>query len=116
MEVVQTSQSGVPLLRVIGEVDHFTAPALNAAAQSALATESSHLLLDLGECPYLDSGGIGVILTLLKAVRGKGWLGAIGCSHHLLRLLEIAGLTIDPAFRTFSSFEEASAFLADERI
>ena len=112
MEIIKTSLSGVPLLRVVGDVDHFTSLALDDAVQDALGLDGSHLLLDLTECPYLDSGGLGVILTALRKLRAKGWLGVIGCSPDLLRLFTISGLTTDPEFRVFASPDEASAAFA----
>ena len=111
MEIIKTTLLDVPLLRVVGEVDHFSSLALDDAFQDALRSGGSYVLLDLTECPYLDSGGLGVILTVLRKVRAKGWVGSIGCSPDLLRLFTIAGLTADREFRVFTSVSEASAAL-----
>lgn len=40
MEVLESSLSGVPLLQVVGDVDHYTSRALDAAAQEALTHDS----------------------------------------------------------------------------
>ena len=114
MEIIEISLSGVPLMRVVGEVDHFTSLALDDAVDDALSLDGSHLLLDLTECPYLDSGGLGVILTALRKVRAKGWLGVIGCRADLLRLFTISGLAAEPEFRVFASLDEASAAVAED--
>ena len=111
MEITKTSLLGVPFLQVVGDIDHFSSLALDDAFQDALSSGASHILLDLTECPYLDSGGLGVILTVLRKVRAKGWLGCVGCSTDLLRLFTIAGLTADREFRVFASLAEASAAL-----
>jgi anti-sigma B factor antagonist len=113
MDVIETSLCGVPLLRVVGDVDHFTSLALDDAVQDSLSLDGLRLLLDLSECPYLDSGGLGVILTTLRKVRGQGWLGVIGPNRDLSRLFVISGLTADSDFRVFASSQEASAALAD---
>ena len=74
MEVVQASLSGVPLLRVVGDIDHSTSAAFDAAVKKSLALDHGRLLLDLAACPYIDSGGLAVILGAVKAVRGAvGW-------------------------------------------
>ncbi len=112
MEIIETSLSGVPLLRVAGDIDHFTSLALDDAVQDALTLHGSHLLLDLSECPYLDSGGLGVILTALRKLRAKGWLGVIGGSPDLLRLFTISGLATEPEFRVFATLPAASAAVA----
>lgn len=111
MEIIQISLSDVPMLRVVGDIDHFSSLALDDALQDALSLGGSHVLLDLTDCPYLDSGGLGVIFTVLRKLRSKGWLGCIGCSPDLLRLFTIAGLTPDREFRVFASLREASSAL-----
>ncbi len=113
MEVFQASLSGIPLFRIVGDVDHFTAPALEAAAREALALDSGRLLFDLTAVRYLDSGGAGVFLTLDKDMQARGWLGVIGANGNLLRIFEIVGLTSRPSFRIFASTEDASEALRD---
>ncbi len=112
MEVIVTSLCGVSLLRITGEVDHSTSPTLDEAAQKAHRLDSSRLLLDLTDCAYFDSGGLAVILSILRNMRPKGWLGVIGANANLLRLFEITGLTVDPCFHLFPSWEDTSAALA----
>jgi anti-anti-sigma regulatory factor len=60
MEVLKTALFGVPVLEVIADVDHLTAPTLEDIVQQALALGSACLLLDLSACPYLDSGALEV--------------------------------------------------------
>ena len=111
MEVHQSSLSGVPLLLVTGDVDHSNSSALEQAVREAAAVDSGRLLVDLSECPYLDSGGLSVFLFAVRDMREKGWLGVIGPNPNLARLFEIVGLSADPNFRIFSTREDASASL-----
>ena len=113
MEVFQASLSGIPLLQIVGDVDHFTAPALEAAAREALALDSGHLLFDLTAVRYLDSAGAGVFLTLDRDMDPQGWMGVIGANSNLLRIFEIAGLISRPSFRVFAREEDASTALSD---
>jgi len=115
MEAFETSLSGVPLIRVVGDVDHYTSPVLEAPVQKALTSDSDAILFDFSACPYLDSGGVAVLLNALRSVRGKRWLGVIGASSNLLRIFEIVGLTRDSSFRSFADEEAASATLAEKR-
>ena len=98
MEVLSTTLLGVPVLKVIGDVDHLSALALDTAVQDAMGTYGFRLLIDLRECPYLDSGGLSVLLSAFRQVRTSGWIGVIGPSRNVLRLFEIVGLTGDPRF------------------
>ena len=113
MEILEASLSGIPLIRVVGDIDHYTSRALDAVAQEALTHDSGRLLFDLSGCPYLDSGGVGVLLSLIKAVRDMGWVGVLGANQNLLRLFEIVGLLSEPCFRVFADEMEASAVLSD---
>jgi anti-sigma B factor antagonist len=113
MEVFQASLSGVPLLRIVGDVDHFASLALEAAGREALALDGGRVLFDLSAVRYLDSGGAGVFLTLDRDTEPGGWLGVVGANSNLLRIFEIVGLTSRPAFRVFADLGDASAALAD---
>ncbi len=97
MEVLESSLSGVPLIRVVGDVDHYTSRALDGAAREALTHDSGRLLLDFSRCLYVDSSGVGVL----------------GASVNLLRVFEIVGLLNEPCFRVFADEMEASAALLD---
>ena len=112
MEVIKAALSGVPVLKVMGDLDHLTAPALETAVGDVLSADGMRLLLDLTDCPYLDSGGLSVLLYAVREVRGKGWIGVIAPSHNLFRLFEITGLTVAPDFRVFSDSDQAMEALA----
>ena len=111
MEVLASDLLGVPVLKVTGDLDHLTAPALEKAVGDALSADGMRLLVDLADCPYLDSGGLSVLLFTLREVREKGWIGVIAPNANLLRLFEITGLAAAPDFRVFSSCQEAMVAL-----
>ena len=69
MEVIQVFRSGVPLLRVVGDIDH-----------------------------GIDSGGLAVILDAVSTVRGRGWVGALRPNANVSRLPQIVGLLADECF------------------
>jgi anti-anti-sigma factor len=112
MEVFQASLSDIPLLRIVGDVDHFTAPDLEAVAGDALALDSGRLLFDLSAVCYLDSGGAGLFLSLERDILPGGWVGIIGANANLLRIFEIVGLMSRPSFRVFASTDDASKALS----
>ena len=113
MEVFQTSLSGIPLFRIVGDVDHYSAPELEAVACEALALDSGRLLFDLTAVHYIDSGGAGFLLALDRDLGANGWLGIIGADPNLLRIFAIVGLIGRPSFRIFAHLEDASAAVGD---
>ena len=111
MEVRESSLSGLPVLTVTGDVDHLTVQGLEASVQKTLGANGKCLLVDLADCPYLDSAGLSVLLCAVREVKGKGWVGVIAPRPNLVRLFEIVGLNSDPDFHIFSSPDEAAAAL-----
>jgi anti-anti-sigma factor len=111
LEVVSYSFGGIPLLSLAGDFDHSSLALFRAKAEEALGEDGTRLLLQLTDCAYIDSGGVSSLLTLLHRVRNRGWLGVIGPSSDVLRLLQMVGLTIDPNFRVFSNMDEVEDFL-----
>jgi anti-anti-sigma factor len=109
MDIIETSLHGVPLLTVVGEVDRAIGSQLTEATERAMSSCDRQILLDLELCPYLDSGGLNTIVGLVRRVGPLGWVGVIHCSTMVLRLLELAGVTVSGSFRIFESLDEAGA-------
>jgi anti-anti-sigma factor len=105
MELSESCYLGVPVVDVRGEVDHATSAALEEASLRALGGGST-LAFDLTDCHYMDSGGISVLLHLLRRVRPQGVMAIISPDPNLLRILEMVGLTLDQSFRVLSSKDE----------
>jgi len=115
MEIAKARLCGVLMLRVVGDVDHLAGPALVGAAEEVLGPETGHILLDLEGCPYLDSGGVSALLTILKKAKSRqGWLGVIAPTRDVHRLLELVALTLDPDFRVFPNVAGAGKQLQAE--
>jgi anti-anti-sigma factor len=108
MEVFQASLSGVPMLRVVGDIDHNTSATFDAAVMKSVALGQGRLLLDLAACPYIDSGGLAVILDAVGAVRGGGWVGVISPNANVSRILRMVGLLADESFVIFADDNQAA--------
>jgi anti-anti-sigma factor len=106
VEIAASSYEGIPLLRVSGELDVVSAPALQRTINSCLDDRAPGLLLDLTECPFIDSGGLSVFLTTVRDLTPERWLGVVGASPNLLRVFTIVGLDSDPRFRVFDDLSE----------
>lgn len=111
MEVHESRLLDVPLLKISGEVDHWSAPALEQAMQSACG---DRVLLDLTDCRYLDSGGLGVILSAVQESSAGGGVGVIGPNPDVRRLFEIVGLVANSSFWVFDTSEAAESQLPSE--
>jgi anti-anti-sigma factor len=116
MKITEGEIRGLPLLVVDGDLDHSTSADIRDAVDAILrgAYPPQNLLIDLTDCAYLDSGGLGVLFTALRELPPGGWLGLIGVSPELKRILTYAGLLDIERLRFFSSPGDAAASLARE--
>lgn len=115
MQLAGSQLAQVPLFVIDGECDHGGTEALHAAVGEALSADARAILLDLEKCTYIDSGGISVLLTAARRLRGRGWLGVLAPNDNVRRLLEIVGLTVDAGFRVFDRRDDALHALEELR-
>ncbi len=114
MDVRVTSLEETPLVEAWGDIDHNSCGSIEAVLDGALASGSANVLFDLSQVTYIDSGGLSVLLSAVRLLRDRGWLGVIGPNANVRRLLEIVGLLVDPNFRVFEDRETAAAALAGQ--
>jgi anti-anti-sigma factor len=107
LELVTSWCGGIPVIEVRGDVDHTAQSALAEVARAALGADDNRILFELSACPYMDSGGLSVLLSLLRRVRPDGFVGVIAPGPDLLRIFEIVGLTSDTNFRVFADRQAA---------
>jgi anti-anti-sigma factor len=111
-EVVEEERDGVRILAVTGELDLHTAPQL----EKRLENVEGDLLVDLSNCEFIDSTGIGLIVRTWKRLDTDGSdasrFALCGLGDQVQRLLEITGL--ESSLRTYAAREEALAALRNE--
>jgi len=112
--IVKGSLGTTPLIRVAGELDHLSGTELSAVGRQELGVEGRVLLLDLTQCTYIDSGGLGALFKLLREMGPMGMLGLIGVNSDVFRILEIVGLPRMASLRSFKNIAEARAALAPD--
>lgn len=100
--------AGVARVKVSGEVDIATAPALATALFNA-AHVAEQVIVDLSDVTFIDSTGLHVILTAQDELRqSSGHLVLIPGPSHVQRLFEIAGVANRLEFATDPGDPEAS--------
>jgi anti-sigma B factor antagonist len=91
MDIKEYLQDGIPVLRLGGQVDSVSAPALGDKLDAILGQGHRHLALDLSDVPYISSAGLRVLSIALKTVRAPDAGGDIG--------LACLSKTVEHAFR-----------------
>jgi anti-sigma B factor antagonist len=85
---------GVPVLVVRGELDVYSAPALDAAVDEVLQNGARSLVLDLGDVGFIDSSGLRSMIRARKeAGSGTDAVRIRNPQAATVRLLDITGLT-----------------------
>jgi anti-sigma B factor antagonist len=95
---------GVSVIHVAGDLDLSTVGAFDAELEHALASE--HLVIELGQCTFIDSSALRALVRAQRLVtRAGGELALVAPSQPARRVLEIA--TLDRFVPVFGSLGEA---------
>ena len=83
------------VLRPSGELDLATSGPFRREVQQVLASEPEELVIDLTDVSFLDSSGIAVLASALKAQRARSAeLAVLNPQPIVQRALELVGLGI----------------------
>ncbi len=69
---IVTYQFPVQMIRVSGRIDAQTAPALKDHLKAMTREGNSYFIVDLHDVTFIDSAGLGVLTSLLRASRAAG--------------------------------------------
>ncbi|MEV6699881.1 STAS domain-containing protein [Streptomyces sp. NPDC051453] len=116
LRVTEGQQGGWAVVRVSGEMDLATSPALRQQVHDAVADGRHSLVLDLSQVLFCDSSGVGVLIAarrLMRSCRGELRLilpakGAEDGSH-VNRVLSALGVR-----RLFEVYPDVLSAVSDE--
>jgi anti-sigma B factor antagonist len=88
-----STEDGVVTVKVVGEVDTFTAPVLRSTLDSQLEQSPRELVIDLSGVQFLGSAGLAVLVETQKSARSREVaLRLIATTRAVTRPLEVTGL------------------------
>lgn len=107
LTLAEHEQPPFHVIKVVGEIDVYTAPKLREVIVAAIDKGNKKLIVDIEAVAFLDSTGLGVLVGALKKVRAdNGSLDIICTSDRLLRIFSITGL--DKVFGIYASIDEVA--------
>lgn len=88
-------QDGLSILTCSGELDAASAPRVAEALGPLTSVPGCHPIIDLSGVDFIDSVGLGVIVTGLKHAReAEGGLRVVVSTPRVLRVFQLTGLDI----------------------
>jgi anti-sigma B factor antagonist len=106
MKISNREIADVTILDVSGRVVAGEAALLRDSVRNLIARGEKNIVLNLAEVPYIDSAGIGELVSALVAVRRQsGCLGLLNLSRRVRDVLEIVKLLT--VFQVFENEAEA---------
>ena len=97
-------RGNISIVRVLGDLDVYTAPRLDDCLQQIISAGSTNLAVDLENCSYLDSEGIKALIKARGSARERVRLSICGAKGTVLRIFRISGL--DTIFDMLSSTDD----------
>jgi len=83
------------IVSAAGELDVHTAPELDALLSPLTRAPSPSIIVDLTDIKFIDSTGLGILVTALKHVReNQGTLGVVVTTPRVLRVFALTGLDV----------------------
>jgi len=75
------------------DMDLYNVPKLKEMSESCINEKQADILLDCSKMQYMDSTGLGVLVSILKRVREyQGKIHVSGLKPHVMRIFTITGL------------------------
>lgn len=102
MEIRLRTRGEHRIVEVDGDIDYFSVSELKNSIFSLINDKVRSIILDLKDVEYMDSSGIGLIVTAYKVMNGYG--GRIALLHvqeDILALLKLA--TVDSIMKIYEN-------------
>ena len=100
-------EENLAILKIDGEIIFDNSNSFKEESKKRISEKNcDHLIIDLSKVPYIDSSGIGFILSLFKFMRTQGGkLVIANANQKIKKVFEITKMT--QVFQMYDNIEEA---------
>jgi anti-sigma B factor antagonist len=106
MEIQKRERDGVVILDINGEIDLYNAPEIKEVINGLIADNKSNVVINLEKVSYIDSSGIGALISSLSNLKKyQGGLKIINVFASVRKVFELTKLT--SFFEIYDSEDEA---------
>ena len=92
MEIKKTLNNNKLTIKLIGELNSYTAPEMEAVIKNDLNGVNS-LIFDFSELSYLSSAGLRILLVAQKVMQKQGKMTLVHVNESVMEILEITGFS-----------------------
>jgi anti-anti-sigma factor len=111
MGVAASSSAGITEIRLNGHLDSASSAGLEKRLRDMIAAGATRILVDLSEVSYVSSGGWGIFVGEVRALRDRdGDIVLTGMTPEVYDVYELLGFA--DILRAFGSIAEARAYLS----
>ena len=106
MDITKRTSGNVVILSIMGEIDLYNAPEIKDIINKLIEEQNYHVIIDLAKVSYIDSSGIGALISSLSNLKKyQGGLKIINVYASVKKVFELTKLT--SFFDIFDSEVEA---------
>lgn len=94
------------VVSIAGDIDAYHSPRLKEELEKYIKGDTAEIILDISEVPYIDSAGLGTLVSILRETRThKKNLKLVGLRQNIKRIFEMTRL--DKIFEIFDTVDES---------
>ena len=113
MEIVCRERDFISILDIQGEIDLYSAPEIKDKIQGFINEKKYNVIINLGEVSYIDSSGIGALISSLSSLKkSNGGMKIINVLSTVRKVFELTKLV--SFFEIYDSEDEAIAKFKEE--
>ncbi len=99
-------EKGVWMVGAGGRLDHSAVPLLESALNQLLAAGHAHIVIDLGQATYMNSGVLRILVSTWRAAKSQqGDVHICGMNQRLAEIFEMVGF--QQVFQTHPTLDDA---------
>ncbi len=107
MEIVQREVNSIPVIDIIGEVDLYNTKEIKDLIDQMIKEGKYQLVLNLASVPFMDSSGIGTLVTgMYRLKKYHGNLKIVNIMGSVAKVFKMTGM--DDHLEIFDNEEEAA--------
>ena len=106
MDITKKTHEDIVILEIVGEIDLYNAPEIKDIISKLIEERSYNVIIDLEKVSYIDSSGIGALISSLSNLKKyHGGLKIINVYASVRKVFELTKLT--SFFEIYDSEKEA---------